>query len=149
MKKVPLTLVIYTILQWTWGILQNILGGLLFLFLLIKNPKAKHDYYHGAVVTPWKQGKGSMGLGMFIFFGHQGAPDAKEVIVHEWGHTVQSVILGPLFLFVIGLPSLIWAYTPKFEKMRKEKNIPYTAAYCEKWASGMGERLTGEPAVWR
>lgn len=149
MKHVPLTLVIYTILQWTWGLLQNIAGGILFLIQRIKNPKAELKYYHGAIITPWKPGKGSMGLGMFIFFGHQGSPETDAVIVHEWGHTVQSVILGPLFLFVIGLPSVVWAYTPRFEKLRKEKNIKYTDAYCEKWASGMGEKLTGTPAVWR
>lgn len=149
MKKNTLTLIVYTVLQWTWGILQNILGGLLCLFLFLKDPKAKHGYYHGAIVTPWKQGKGSMGLGMFIFFGHQGSPETEEVMVHEWGHTVQSVILGPLFVFVIGLPSLIWAYTPCFVKLRKNKGIPYTDLYCEKWASGMGEKLTGHPAVWR
>lgn len=149
MKKNTLTLVIYTIIQWTWGILQNVLGGLLFLYLLIKDPKAEHGYYHGAVVTPWKEGKGSMGLGMFIFFGHKSSPEAEEVMVHEWGHTVQSVILGPLFVFVIGLPSLIWAYTPCFVKLREKKGIEYTDLYCEKWASGMGEKLTGHPAVWR
>lgn len=148
MKKEPVNLLLYTVLQWTWGLLQNIAGGVLFLYYLITNPKAKRSYYHGAIVTPWKKGKGSMGLGMFIFFGHGDSPDADKVMVHEWGHTVQSIILGPLFVFVIGLPSLTWAGLPFFVKMRKKKNIPYTAAYCEKWASSTGEKLTGDPAVW-
>ena len=114
-----------------------------------KDSKSKVSYYHGAVVISRKPGLGSMGLGMFIFFGHEGSPEADEVIVHEWGHTVQSVILGPLFIPVIGIPSVVWAFTPAFVKRRKEKGIKYTDLYCEKWASGMGEKLTGHPAVWR
>ena len=33
---------------------------------------------------------------------------------HEWGHTRWSLYLGPLYLLIIGLPSIIWAmiHTP-------------------------------------
>jgi len=35
-----------------------------------------------------------------------------ETIAHETdGHTVDSKIFGPLYLFIIGLPSFIWAIT--------------------------------------
>lgn len=148
MKRNMLTCILYTLIQWTWGIVQNIGGAVLFLFYLIKEPGSKVSYYHGAIVIKRKPGLGSMGLGMFIFFGHEGDPDTEGIMVHEWGHTVQSVILGPLFIPVIGIPSLIWAFTPSLRKMRKEKGIKYTDLYCEHWASAMGEKLTGTKAVW-
>mgnify|MGYP007099320789 FL=1 len=42
---------------------------------------------------------------MFIFTAR---PYDLKLIQHEYGHTVQSLILEPIWLFVIGLPSLIW-----------------------------------------
>ena len=59
-----------------------------------------------------------MGIGMFIFISEK-CPKGLEsnlsmqetferTKVHEYGHTIQSIILGPLFLLVIGIPSCIW-----------------------------------------
>ena len=48
---------------------------------------------------------------------------------HELGHTRQSKILGPLYLLVIGLPSLIHAGL--HAKVCKDKN--YYHFYTEHW----------------
>lgn len=54
-------------------------------------------------------------------------------VAHELdGHTVQSKILGPLYLFVIGLPSIIWAMSYDYKKQcyydfYTEKNANYFA----------------------
>jgi len=56
------------------------------------------------------------------------------------GHTVQSVILGPLFLPVIGLPSLLWAGLPVFRKYRERRSVSYYWLYTERWANFLGER---------
>ena len=53
---------LYYVLQWTWGIVQNLLGASLTL-LLVRRPKER---FFGAVVTRWRLG-GSMSLGMFLF----------------------------------------------------------------------------------
>ena len=139
---------VYTVLQWTWGIIQNILGLILFGIVKRRNPGRRKERYHGAIVSDWKA-RHSMGLGMFIFFGHRGTPDADKVLVHEWGHTVQSMILGPLFLLVIGLPSVIWADLPCFRRLRARTGMPYTWLYCEKWANILGEKLLHKPAIWK
>lgn len=140
--------IIYTVLQLTWGINQNILGILLFLILTVINPTRKRMYYHGAIVSYWKF-PFSMGLGMFIFFGHwqQNEEYAKQVLVHEYGHTIQSIIVGPFFMHVVGLPSSIWASLPIFEKWRKEGRYTYFDLFCERWANYEGERILCEPAV--
>jgi len=140
--------IFYTIIQLTWGICQNIVGVLAFLVLTILKPNRKRFYYHGAIVSEWKF-PFSMGLGMFIFFGH-GSKDEqtqKGVLVHEYGHTIQSCMLGPLFLFVIGIPSCVWAFTPCFVKMRKEGKHTYFDFYPESWANHEGERVLHEQAV--
>lgn len=38
---------LFYLVQWTWGIIQNLLGLVLFLFLVGK----KHRLFHGAVIT--------------------------------------------------------------------------------------------------
>ena len=139
-EKHRLTRVLYWFLQWTWGIVQNICGLVVFLILKVKNPNNKLIRYNGAIISQWSV-NGSMGLGMFIFDGHQNKDDHEETIVHEYGHTVQSAILGPLFIPLIGIPSFIWANFPYFVRLRKRKKISYMNLYCEKWASNWGERV--------
>jgi len=138
-------LVVYYLLQITWGIIQNICGFLIWIILMCKNPKRKITTFFGAIVTEWKFSF-STGCGLFIFYGHKNAKDAKEVLVHEYCHTIQSCILGPLFMFVIALPSVSWAFIPCFVKMRKEKNIKYCEFYPESWANKLGTLVTGLPA---
>lgn len=55
-------LFVYKILQCTWGIIQTLLGFIIFLL----HCKNKHFCYHGAIVTQW-QSKSSMSLGLFVF----------------------------------------------------------------------------------
>lgn len=143
---------IYRIWQCTWGILQTFLGSVLFLL----HYKNKHFNYHGAIVTLWKM-KSSVSLGMFVFVtsepypaeNSRGRPGAEEfssrLLVHEYGHTVQSLILGPLYLILIGIPSMLWAFLG--EKRRREKQIPYGAFITEKWANSLGETVTDEKSI--
>ena len=95
--------IIYFIIQLTWGIIQNIFG----VIILIANIKCERYFYHGAIVTRWNKNT-SMGLGMFIFLGNTVPEDRRypdrpmeetvqRTLVHEYGHTIQSIILGPFF----------------------------------------------------
>jgi len=144
-------LFLYYFLQWTWGIVQNLVGLCMRLYVRSKDKKHEKDSFkfYGAQVTEWTKGHGSMGMGMFIFYGHKGEKDETAVLVHEYGHTWQSVLLGPLYLFVIGIPSFTWAFLPCFVKMRKEKNIKYVDFYPEAWANAWGSAITGLPAPER
>ena len=73
------------------------------------------------------------------------APGTKERYPHtlhpEYGHTLQSLLLGPLYLIVIGAPSWLWCNLPPMRRLRKEKGIPYDAAYMERWATAWGEKF--------
>ena len=125
--------IIYYFLQWTFGLPQNLIGLLFYLFT-----RSGEKYrYRNAAVKSWRFG-GSMGLGMFIFMGEVPPRDKDYVLRHEYGHTVQSIILGPLFLPVIGLPSLLWASLPVFRRYRASKKVSYYALYTEKWANRLG-----------
>lgn len=119
------------------------------------NIKEKHFTYHGAAVTCWKYG-GSVSLGMFVFiskrpyFSPYTEKEAeKMLLVHEYGHTLQSLLLGPLYLPIIGLPSIVWAGLPCFRKMRNNKKISYYSLYTESWANSWGEKFTKEKSMGR
>lgn len=51
---------------------------------------------------------GGLALGKYIFI-NQTYKDQSLVIKHECGHVRQSKILGPLYLLVIGIPSILHA----------------------------------------
>jgi hypothetical protein len=57
----------------------------------------------------------------------------EEVIKHEYGHIMQSRRLLFLFIFIIAIPSLIWAWHYN-EKM----GCSYYSFYTEAWASKLG-----------
>lgn len=125
---------LYTLGQLTWGLPQTLAG--FFVFLL--NIRCAHYVRRGAVVTEWRLSSG-LSLGLFVFVGAELNDRQKSCIfAHEYGHTIQSLILGPLYLFAVGLPSVIWAGLPCFVRLRSERGIPYSRLYCESWADRLG-----------
>ena len=135
--------VLFILGQCTWGILQTLLGAI----ICLKHWNCPHKFYRGAIDTQWA-GRGGMSLGLFIFTPQEQSERADRVRVHEYGHCFQSLMLGPLYLILVGLPSIIWANLPYFRKLRQEKGVRYVALYCESWASKLGELVTGEAASW-
>lgn len=126
--------------QWTWGFPQTLLGAIIYLI----HRNHPHEQYHGAVVTHWDQ-HGSLGVGMFLFIGKCRDHDYRsQVFVHEYGHAVQSLILGPLFLPVMGIPSFLWCNLPPCRKLRKEKGVSYYTFYPESTANALGKLVTKE-----
>ena len=97
--------------------------------------------YHMSIVTDWDYKKGCMGLGMFIFINNFRKEGNEFILMHEYGHTVQSMILGPLFIPLIGIPSLIWASSNKLKNYRNRHHISYYDLYTEKWANILGNKV--------
>lgn len=144
--------IIYKAWQCTWGFLQTLFGFIIFL----KHAQNKHFWYHGALITVWES-KSSVSLGLFVFVTEEPffAPKyegqipieelSNRLLVHEYGHTIQSLILGPLYLLVIGLPSILWGFVGV--KKRKNEKVPYGAFFTEGWANHLGEWVTGEKSI--
>lgn len=126
---------LFRLWQWTWGFPQTLLGFILYLM----NHDKPHRTYHGCIVTRWGN-RGSLGVGMFLFLGC----DHRQVLVHEFGHAVQSLILGPLFLPVMGIPSFLWCNLKPCQKLRREKRVSYYRFYPESTANRLGSLVTGE-----
>lgn len=134
---------LFIILQCTWGFFQTLIGALFFVRLVAR----KHYVYHGAIVTYWNM-ESSVSLGMFIYVSEGWKElERRKVVAHEYGHCVQSLVLGPLYFIVILLPSMLWCQLKVFERFRKRRNISYYDLGIEKSASDLGERFTGEVAA--
>ncbi len=134
---------LWYLLQFTWGLPQN-LGGLLWFLFYLRKP---HALWNGSVVTRIRRRRFSGGftLGIFIFLTEPLLPDTEhDLRIHEYGHTVQSLYLGPLWSLIIGLPSMLWCNLPPFQKLRRDRAIPYSALYCEGWADRLGQKVLGE-----
>ena len=133
---------LYTLVQWTWGLPQNIAGAIVYLFLLVKDPKREKTYFHGSAAIKWNRFS-SGGVGMFIFCGKNTDIRLSPVMAHEFGHTIQSAILGPFYLLIIGLPSVCWAFIPYFVNKRKRQKRSYYSFYTESWANRSVLRTLG------
>lgn len=144
----------YRLLQWTWGLPQTLAGAIVY----IMNKSCKHYSYKGAIVTEWKS-KSSLSLGMFLFVTddpfyypqYRNEYDlesfSKMLMIHEYGHTIQSLILGSLYLFLVGIPSIAWSFLSVFVRKRERDKISYFSAYPERWANQLGEKISGEISI--
>ncbi|NJP41365.1 hypothetical protein HCH52_09920 [Oscillospiraceae bacterium HV4-5-C5C] len=167
-----ITSMVYDLLQLSFGLPQSLLG----LLLCLRQGKARpRRFYRGCIVTGWKH-TGGVSLGLFIFIpdwseaarfhpGAAGSPQppawrpitirtlselpaaVRRTAVHEYGHTWQSLLLGPLYLPVIGLSSFIWANWPGCRSWRQQNRRSYSWFWTEAWANRLGRATTGLPGL--
>lgn len=89
------------VLFFLWQLPQNILG--LILLFYYKDEKIFHEF-RGRRFYYTKEMCSGISLGNYIVLKRK---DNEDGIKHEYGHSIQSRILGPLYLLLIGLPSLL------------------------------------------
>lgn len=116
------------IMLYIWQLPQNLIG---LLFLLFIKGEQKHTLY-GVGFYSSNGFRGGISLGQYIIMGYY----YEEKIKHEWGHCIQSKMLGPLYLLVIGLPSLIWCWL--HGTLIPRDKVSYFWFYTEKWADKLG-----------
>lgn len=119
--------------RWTWELPQTLLGLLATTVLLGMGAVARCSAFHGAVVIETQRhGWGGLSLGGVLIVGQQpGDPGASGLVRHEYGHYLDSQRLGPLYLLLIGLPSVLsayiatrfgWTHRRTFTEQRAERN---------------------------
>ena len=115
-------------LDWVWQLPQNLCG---FIYKTCAWKDIKGAIPHQDVEILLKDSRGGVTLGKFIFVCYK-YKDLNKVVKHELGHVKQSKVLGPLYLLVIGLPSIIWASTHKTIAPKKDYYWFYTEAWANK-----------------
>lgn len=118
------------LLKYIWQLPQNLLGSM-YLWCLRRNNQIPAIQEYKEIKVYSKYSSGSVSLGNKIFI----SPKAtRQTILHEYGHTRQSLILGPMYLIIIGLPSFLWAATHKYIAPSKS----YYDFFTEAWADKLG-----------
>ena len=121
------------IIHWTWEFPQTLLGFVWLLILKISGDVLSTITDRQGIVVVTYLGTRGVSLGMYAFCGATNLSYSR--IEHECGHCLQSMILGPLYLLVIGLPSLMWNI---LKRMGCFKETNYYSFYTEKWADSLG-----------
>ncbi len=114
-------------IRYIWQIPQHLLA-----LLIIKISKAnfKKQYNHTKVyVTDRRFG---ISLGNYIIVYRY---SDKQLMKHEYGHSIQSLYFGPLYLIIIGLPSIIMNI---LTRLRILKLYNYYKRWPENWADTLG-----------
>ena len=99
------------IVSYLWQLPQHILG-LLLIYLLGARRRLKL-FDDGLAVTYWQFDRigwfsrrlSGVSLGMYILL-HEN--DYEQTVRHEYGHSLQSLRWGPLYLFAVGIPSAVF-----------------------------------------
>ena len=140
-KYSKLQSVLFYLIQWTWGLPVNIVGGIAYLICtkILKCPHSKFGFSN-IVYLPWKSGGLSMGLFIFVRDEKEKKEWLYNVRIHEYGHTWQCLLLGPLYYIVVAIPSAVWCNF--FEGYRKKNNVSYYKLYCEAWANYNGQKYS-------
>ena len=120
------------ILLYFWQLPQNLLGLILRVFYKQKNSLL----YKDKAIRVCESFPGGISLGNTVIVCK--FPYNKltwNVVKHEWGHTKQSLYLGPLYLIIIGIPSGLWALIYKYNSAKPNG---YYTFFTEKWADKLG-----------
>ena len=132
---------LYYILSFTWGILANILGAIVYGVIVASSKfiKSEKKIQYGRVVLIFGNNWGGLSLGNFVFLSKASSKDTST-LSHEIGHSIQNILWGPLFLFVIGIPSALryWYRETDTYKNNPEKHTDYDSIWFEGQATKWG-----------
>lgn len=124
------------VLRVLWQLPQFLLGKLLIWIYSAE----KVDTIESATVYESADFMSGISLGPIIILKKDGLKN-RNTVMHEYGHCIQSLIFGPLYLIIIGLPSIIQNIIglilyKVFNSVKYAQN--YYNRYPENWADKLG-----------
>ena len=129
-----------TILKFIWQLPQNIIALILLAFNFISYEK---ETINGITVYFLKHlmFRSGISLGNFILLDSIHSEERyrhllDNTVKHEHGHQIQSLYLGPLYLIIVGLPSLFGNIR---YRMSNKNTKWYYSRYPENWADKLGK----------
>jgi len=117
------------IVLWIWQFPQNLLG---LFFILFLKPEFSIVFRTSKIYYSTEM-RGGISLGHYIFLNDRYWEKGGDSELHEYGHGRQSIYLGPLYLFVIGIPSILWAAW-----WNEDRGVSYYSFYTERLADRLG-----------
>ncbi|MEW8400448.1 MAG: hypothetical protein AB2588_02360 [Candidatus Thiodiazotropha sp.] len=129
---------VFKLLNWTWCLPQTLCGFCWSIAVrgLLDRQAEEMGLRRDVHVIRYNRLRGGVSLGPYLFY--QAVSGSHHLVRHEYGHYRQSLLLGPLYLPLIGLPSICWA---AMKKAALFPAYPYLLFPTERWA----ERLAKQP----
>lgn len=114
-----------------WELPQNFLGAIVFVGAHLAKIIKKIEFEKGRIFI---QTDFSVSLGVFVFWTFDSKGLNKK---HEYGHSIQSQILGPLYLIIVGLPSFCRVQYYDYYLDARDSRA-YYQGFPENWADRLG-----------
>ena len=120
---------LYYLISATWGFIMTFIGCAVSLVLLIFRQKLYKfgNGWYFKIGNNW----GGLDLGICFICGNDS--DTHHLKCHEAGHGVQNIMFGPLFPFLIAIPSAIRYHYRNIKKP--------TTKYDDIWFEGQATKL--------
>lgn len=136
-----ISVLVFRILFFIWELPQNILGVVVFIFFGIRRQILGVGFERERLFI--KTRRTGVSLGSFVFWTTRGErfPHIKnDIKQHEYGHTIQSRMFGPLYLLLVGIPSISRViYSLLYYRRHKRHWKGYFNGYPEDWADRLGK----------
>ena len=116
----------WAVLLYLWHLPQNLIG---LVYMAYCRDRVKVTKQRGAVFYATKHVRGGVTFGRYVFINVKNI-GREPIYDHEFGHVRQSRILGPMWLFVVAIPSGLHCLFCRAEN--------YYHFYTESWANRLG-----------
>ena len=139
--EISFTRVARTVGSVAWEAPQNALGLVNLGIELARRGVARITRENGRIFVELR-GSRAISLGHFIFWSTVDAPIIRvnpDNKLHEYGHALQSRLLGPFYLPIVGIPSTMRvAYAALQYVFTKKPWDGYYDGFPENWADRLG-----------
>lgn len=122
---------LYYAASFTWGIIMSVIGAIVFAVLMLCGNKVQQNGLGWRIEIGANWGGFSMGP-----FALVDKSRGAHVHAHEFGHSIQNCIFGPLMILFVMIPSIIRYWIDYFGMSKTD----YEYAWFEWMASLLGER---------
>ena len=133
---------LYNTLNHTWGIIMTLIGYVVYAVLRCVGfkPEKVGPCSHFKIGKNW----GGISLGLTIITDDE--PN-KHILDHEFGHSIQNAFFGPLFPFIVAMPSVI-RYWKREIDYKKGKELPdYDSIWFEGQATELGKKYRAKISI--
>lgn len=128
------------LLSVTWCAVQTAIGALFALGLM---PTSRTQKYRGMIVVYHPYGF-TFSLGTFAFVSDRVA-HSRTIRAEMYGHYLQSLLYGPIFLFVVPL-TLLFVLIPAVKAHRAERDLTPSDVFAIRQARRLSEK-SGENLI--
>lgn len=140
-------------LRFVWELPQMLLGYTVAMMRIIAHQVDRVEYIHGITYAIDEGRKDFSNMGMSLGnvvnmwlsdslmhdFEHEVRFSFGQIMMHEFGHTIDSLRLGPLYLIVVGIPSYLSVWLEQW----LVGSYRHRDLYAERWANKHAQRYFG------